>query len=171
MNYIRFLNEFYISTPRWTGVLGTSLSKAINSYFKYAKIDYKSSWPTSLTSEDMLLRIEEMLEKDIPVIFSVGPNTPNVFGVVEIEMYNQFKQGDSGYDAKINQLYQYKRIKVINGHYMTITEVIKDDISTNKNVMLKVSSWGKLFYIDFDEYREYVEDEGGKWTSSMVYIR
>lgn len=34
--------------------------------------------------------------------------------------------------------------------------------------MLKVSS--VVNYINYDEYREYIEKEGGTWTSSMVYI-
>lgn len=54
---------------------------------------------------------------------------------------------------------------------MVITGVIKDDIRIDKNVMLRVSSWGRTHYIDYDEYRNYIDNVGGKWTSSIVYIR
>ena len=37
--------------------------------------------------------------------------------------------------------------------------------------MLQISSWGKMFYIDYEEYRDYVDHFSGTITSSMVYIR
>lgn len=37
--------------------------------------------------------------------------------------------------------------------------------------MLRISSWGKQYYIDFDEYRDYIDNKSGKWTSSIVYIK
>ena len=36
--------------------------------------------------------------------------------------------------------------------------------------MLKISSWGKEFYIDYQEYREYIEKEGDRFTSSLLYL-
>ena len=36
--------------------------------------------------------------------------------------------------------------------------------------MLKISSWGKESYIDYQEYREYIEKEGDRFTSSLLYL-
>lgn len=99
-----------------------------------------------------------------------------LFGKQEIRLYRQqLKKGDNGYNKNLNELYQYNENdnenRMTDGHYITITAVIKDDITTNNKIMLKVSSWGKTFYLNYDEYREYIEDESGTWTSSMVYIR
>jgi len=175
MNYVRYINETYTHTPRWLGVPGPSLSNAINSYFKYAGINHKASWPLSFSKSEMLDKIEEMLEKDIPVIFSIGPNTPDLWGETMVNLYYQKKKGDEHYDGTLNELYQYdendKRSTKINGHYMTITGIIKDKLSTKHNIMLRISSWGNLYYVDYDEYREYIENEGDKWTSSMIYIK
>lgn len=37
-------------------------------------------------------------------------------------------------------------------------------------IMLHISSWGKSYYIDYEEYRNYVDKVGGKFTSSILYI-
>lgn len=83
----------------------------------------------------------------------------------------QIIKGDKDYDNNLNELYQYNYEYKTKGHYMVVTEIIKDDIVKNKKVMLKVSSWGELFYIDFDEYIKYIEEVSGKWTSSIVYMK
>ena len=77
-------------------MLGPTLASAVNSYFKFADIDYKSTWKSKHTYSDMLSKIEEMLEKDIPVVFSVGPNKKVDFPMYQLEASNQ--KGD---------LYQY----------------------------------------------------------------
>src|SRR5690554_745977 len=109
----------------------------------------------------MLSKIEEMLEKDIPVVFSVGPNKKVDFPMYQLEASNQ--KGD---------LYQYAvGKKNIAGHYVTITGIIKDDIAREHNIMLKVSSWGEIHYIDYDEYRKFIEEHSSTLFSSMLYIR
>ena len=178
MNYVRCINALFTHTPRFIGVPGSNVASAINAYFSEAGIKYKAGWPLSLSSTEMLTKMKEMLEKDIPVIFSVGPNTPDLWGKAEIKLYLQMKKGDEGYKNSLNELYQYYVALDSNGdqimtsgHYMTITDIIIDDISTEKKVMLRVSSWGREYYIDYDEYREYIKDESGTWTSSIVYIK
>jgi hypothetical protein len=161
MDYVRFMNYMYIQTPRWIGVLGPNLASAVNSYFNFADIDYRATWKSKHTYSEMLSKIEEMLEKDIPVVFSVGPNKKVDFPMYQLETSNQ--KGD---------LYQYAvGKKNIAGHYVTITEVIKDDIAREHNIMLKVSSWGSEYYIDYEEYREFVEEHSSTLFSSMLYIR
>lgn len=77
-------------------MLGPTLASAVNSYFKFADIDYKSTWISKHRYSEMLSKIEEMLEKDIPVVFSVGPNKKVDFPMYQLEASNQ--KGD---------LYQY----------------------------------------------------------------
>lgn len=36
---------------------------------------------------------------------------------------------------------------------------------------LVVSSWGKKYYIDYREYRDYVNNIGDKFTSGILYIQ
>lgn len=171
MGYIITVNKTYTKAKKHLGVLGPKLASAINSYFKYAGINYKARWAMSLSSTEMLSKIIEMLEKDIPVILSVGPNTPNIRGKDEINLYTSFAQSNDDYIVSGNELNQYKLQGTVNRHYMVITELIKNNSTSNNDIMLKVSSWGKDYYINYDEYRGYVEDIGGKITSSIIYIK
>jgi hypothetical protein len=36
--------------------------------------------------------------------------------------------------------------------------------------MLKITSWGEEYYINYDEYREYVDDYGDTVSSSILYV-
>ena len=51
----------------------------------------------------------------------------------------------------------------MNGHYATITGLLIDNVKGQ--TMLEISSWGKKFYVNFDEYLDYVGI-----TSNIVYI-
>jgi len=56
---------------------------------------------------------------------------------------------------------EYIKDTVTESHYMTITELIEysDDVSVliNKKTILKVASWGNIYYIDFDEYKNQID--------------
>ncbi|MBN1892695.1 MAG: cellulose binding domain-containing protein [Clostridiales bacterium] len=168
MEYIMWMCSQYSGYPGWMGLYGTAIVSAFNLYAGEYGIDLQASWEWSLSDKTMIDKIEEMLNRDIPVILSVGPNTPNFKGDEKVNIYNRISINDSGYNTGINELYQYQKYKGTNGHYMVITGVIYDRVAGN--TMLCVSSWGKTFYVDYNEYRDYVENVGGTWTSSIVYI-
>jgi len=42
---------------------------------------------------------------------------------------------------------------------------------SKKTTVLGISSWGKQYYINYNEYRDYIDTTGGTFTSSMLYIR
>lgn len=56
----------------------------------------------------------------------------------------------------------------IGNHYFTVTGVLKDGVS--HRTMLRIATWGAEYYIDYDEYRNYVDNVSGRWTSSIVSI-
>ncbi|HHX61617.1 MAG TPA: hypothetical protein GX707_13050 [Epulopiscium sp.] len=156
--------------------MGPKMASSANNYFRHTnkKINKKATWQTGLSYDTMLVRIQNMLENDIPVIFSVGPNTPNLAGDVTINLYDQLKKGELGYDDN-SDLNQYEYNTRTNGHYMTITGLIIDRNANSENrIMLCVSSWGNKYYINYKEYREYrdyIDNVGGTLTSSLVNIR
>jgi len=169
LNYVRRINREYTKTPRWLGVLGPKLASAINSYNKKHNINYRASWEWKLSYDEMLDKIYKMLGNDIPVIFSVGPNTPNLWGKKEVNMYVKLNKGDAGYNDDLNEMRQYTKKRTVNGHYMTITGITCDNLAGR--IMLCISSWGKKYYIDYDEYRDYIDKYGGTYTSSLIYIK
>jgi hypothetical protein len=172
-SYVRLINKQYTHTLPVIAVLGPRIAGAVNSYSDLFDLGLKASWKLRLNYYDMYELMEEMLQRDIPVILSIGPNTPKLWGKKGISFYelceiNYHEPGDGPEEAE--KPYYYKAVKQdINGHYVTVTALIKDDISSR--IMLRISSWGQLYYINYEEYRDYVESIGGTFTSSLVYVR
>ncbi len=171
--YIRKINEEYTKTRRVIAVLGPKIAAAINSYSNSYAFGYQASWKWTLTYYDMYDLIEEMLQKDIPVILSIGPNTPNLWGKKGIPFYDRREidyQANTDETSEASKPYYYKAVKQdINGHYVTVTGLIKDDVT--EQIMLRISSWGKQYYINYEEYRDYIETSSGTFTSSIVYVK
>ncbi len=170
--YVRAINDKYTKTKRIIAVLGTTVANAINTYSGQYGLGLKAAWKLSLSYYDMLEMIEEMLGKDIPVILSIGPNTPNLWGKKGIPFYElreiDYQETDNT-DPEAAKPYYYKAVKQdINGHFVTVTGVIKDDVTGR--IMLRISSWGKQYYINYEEYRDYIDSAGGTFTSSIVYV-
>ncbi len=170
--YVRAINNKYTKTKRIIAVLGTTVANAINSYSDQYGLGLKAAWKLSLNYYDMLEMIEEMLGKDIPVILAIGPNTPNLWGKKGIPFYElreiDYQESDDT-DPEVTKPYYYKAVKQdVNGHFVTVTGVIKDDVTGR--IMLRISSWGKQYYINYEEYRDYVDSAGGTITSSIVYV-
>ena len=87
---------------------GTILLPTISDCLEFGDKTYAEDglWISKHTYSEMLSKIEEMLEKDIPVVFSVGPNKKVDFPMYQLEASNQ--KGD---------LYQYavgKKILLVN---------------------------------------------------------
>ena len=95
-----------------------------------------------------------MLDKNYPVTFSIGP----VGDDCGIWFYDWIPKDDDKYNFEV-QSYPY----IVNGHYATITGLLIDNVKGQ--TMLEISSWGKKFYVNFDEYLDYVG-----LTSNIVYI-
>ena len=97
-----------------------------------------------------------MIKKNRPVILSVGPNFPNVFG----------KEGVNLYVVKEGRLLNSMK-KDVKSHFVVVTGV---EEMCGQDYLI-VSSWGKEYYINYAEYRDYVNHTGGKMTSSMLSIK
>lgn len=173
--YVRKINEYYTKTRRYIAVLGPQVAISFNSYARTYQLKHRAKWKLTLTYYDMLEQIEEMLSRDIPVILSIGPNTPAIWGKKGISFYQRYTKdtpidGEAAKPVSLAGAYHYKAVKHdINSHYVTVTGMYKD--ASAARIMLRISSWGKPFYIDYEEYREYIHEHGGTYTSSIVYIR
>lgn len=178
ISYVNKINDQYTKTRRIIAVLGPKLASAMNEYTKQYDLDYRASWKWRLNYYDMYAMIEEMLSEDIPVILSIGPNTPNLWGKKGISFYEKIESENTAAVNKDINLSDdlnnspptcYKAVcQDINSHYVTVTALIKDD-ATN-TIMLRISSWGRQYYINYVEYRDYVENFSSPITSSIVYL-
>ena len=284
LSYVLEVHNKYTKTKRYLAVLGPSLARAINNYSNQFTLGYVATWKWRLSYYEMLDQIESMLSQDIPVILSIGPNTPKLWGRHGISFYehkeieyqasdpekvinkspdvidsttdtdenfiidivdqkevnenithpiqndigihedtdisgdtddykdineyndynspenlkvsknidvhmdidNQKNNKDSNEfsknaktmtnekvtsDAKIRRKpYYYKSAyDDIHGHYVTVTAIVKDDVAGR--IMLRISSWGREYYINYEEYRDYIESYSGTYTSSLVHIK
>jgi len=171
--YVRLINKKYTHTRRIIAVLGPKVASAINSYCADFGLGLKASWRWKLTYYDMLEIMEEMLGMDIPVIISIGPNWPNLWGKKGIAFYERreinYRDAEGEQSAQSKPYYYHPVKQGINSHYVVATAIIKDDI-TNR-IMLRISSWGKMYYINYEEYRDYIDTTSNAWTSSLVQIK
>lgn len=186
--YVETIHDKYTKTLRYIAVLGPKVASAINSYSDHNRLGLEASWKWNLTYYDMYDVIENMLDQDIPVIISIGPNTPNLWGkkgvpfyerkVIEYQVTDNIEKDEKvtsdGNETNVvkekRKPYYYKPVyNDINSHYVTVTGLIKDDVA--QRIMLRISSWGKQYYINYEEYRDYIENYSGTITSSLVHVK
>jgi hypothetical protein len=91
-----------------------------------------------------------MLSRDIPVIFSVGPNFPLLWQRNRLRFYVRTESGMAPGPQTL-------------AHYVMITGSDGD--------WLQISSWGKKYYIRKDEYLNYVKMHSARLVSNILYIR
>jgi hypothetical protein len=184
-SYVRTIHDQYTKTQPIIAVLGTKIASAFNAYSRAYGFDLQAAWKLKLTYYDMLDIMEEMLSQDIPVILSIGPNTPNLWGKKGIFFYEYREieyvemdekpcedgtSSEATKPAEKKKPYYYRVVKQdVNSHYVIVTGIIKDDIAGR--IMLRISSWGKQYYINYEEYRDYIDCSGGTFTSSIVQIK
>lgn len=130
------------------GINGISLVTGMNAAFRRYGFPYRGQW--KIASRNFYPSMEEMLWNDIPVIISVGPNFPAVWGkrTVALNPERNFR----GIPAQ-----------GINAHYMIATGL--DD------ECIHVSSWGRRYSINRKEYDEYVRRISSSIVSNLVYIK
>ncbi len=131
------------------GLNGLTLSWCINRYFRKYRLSLRCRW--AVRKKRRFEAAEEMLFTDIPVILSIGPNFPFLPGRKELALYR-----DLGTSHLV-------RSASVNAHYVTITAMNKKQ--------LRVSSWGKEYYINREEFESYSHKRSWSFLSNIVYVR
>lgn len=150
--YLQFARNIwlgYLPVFPGFGMNGWTLMAGINRYFYKKKLPYQAFWGAS--GRKMLSRIDRMLAEDLPVILSVGPNFPNIFGKRKLTFYT--KTNDKRYIPAVKT----------KAHFVTVTG--------RDGIYLQISSWGKKYYIDIREYREYVKHYSNSLFSNIICIQ
>jgi len=134
--------------PRF-GKTGPALALGLNAYFSRYSIPLRARW--CIGHEKLFERIEEMLKADFPAIFSVGANFPLFWGKHRVRLYTRSNSG------------AMSAVTGTRAHFMTVTGIDSE--------FLRVSSWGKEYFISRREYSAYVKAHGCPVTSNIMYIR
>lgn len=147
MTFAKHLWMYYLPVIPGFGMNGLTLMWGLNLYFARNKMPYYACW--KISAGKMMARIDEMLGRDIPVILAVGPNFPNFRGKEKLNFY--IKNNDKLIPGT-----------KINAHFVTVT--------AREGAYLKISSWGKEYYIDIREYKSYVRRFSSPLVSNIVCI-
>lgn len=130
------------------GINGLELIWGINAYFKKFAIPFKAHLGKSKT--DIFAAIEEMLMRDIPVILAIGPNFPAYWGKNALPFYT--RDGSNRYIHHCSA----------KAHYVTVTGSDDD--------WLQISSWGRKYYINKQEYLSYSKAHSIPLFNTIVYL-
>lgn len=131
-----------------TGINGLLLVAGINRLFRVRRLPYHAVWAVS--GKKLFERAAEMLQQDIPVILAVGPNFPLVWKRKGLNFYQK------RYDGR------FFRTTSVKSHYVTILEITDD--------WMKISSWGRSYYMRISEFKDYVNCYSNYIVSNIVFI-
>ena len=130
------------------GINGVMLAAGMNALLLKYKLPYRAFW--AFSGIRFWTRVEEMLSRDIPVIFSVGPNFPAVWKKNRLRFYRRRPDGS------------YVPVNSTRSHYVTATGMDEH--------WLRISSWGNEYYINRSEYDEYVKKHSASLVSNVLML-
>lgn len=140
------LSSYFTLIPNF-GISGIMLSLGTNAFFLHHGYPFYARWgvlPSRLWSS-----IEKMLEEDLPVLITVGPDFPRIWEKHSATMYCDTPSGRS-------------RSTKVRAHFMTLTAM--DD------EWMYVSSWGKKYRILRKEYEFHMKNHASAISSNIILI-
>lgn len=146
--YLMKMRKRYVPVLPFFGIPGFLLPVAFNKYFRHYRIDLRVGW--CFRKALLLPRIEQMLEQDLPVLLAVGPNFPLFFRKKKLTFY---RQENGAYHSAVETA----------AHFVVVTGIVDG--------YLQISSWGKEYYISWDEYVKYVTKCSSFLVSNICRIR
>ena len=130
------------------GIDGVRLALGLGRCFRKQKLPLRCKWGTS--EKAFWDRLCEMLRSDIPVILAVGPNFPPLLRRERLPLYRKTVHGSYVEDQRIT------------GHYVTVTGT--------DGAWLRVSSWGRQYYINIAQYAAYARRHTHWLLSNLLYV-
>lgn len=134
-----------------TGVYSIDMVRHIRDFLKHNDDEHQQvSWaPYTLlraTNEKIAVaeQMEVMLTENIPVVFSY-----HTFSDSDDNKLPLYYSAEGARSKDDNDVYQY-----VSSHYMTVIGLIKylNEDGTAYDYVMKVTSWGKIYYINYQEY-------------------
>lgn len=159
---LNFEKKYFHILPK-LGISGILIAWGLNLYFLLNRkklreetgAKYRARW--FVRPSKMLDRIKEMLDNDLPIIFAIGPG---FFRKNKVNLYYKEER-----DGKVI----FKPVTKTKDHYVTITGV--EEYPDNDKTMLEISSWGRKYYVNYSEYKNYVKKNDNYYFSNILYIK
>lgn len=130
------------------GKTGPALSLGLNSLFRKYQLPLRAVWCSSRAK--LFSRIEGMLRADLPVILSIGQNFPIVWEKNHVSMRSLSPSGSISSETPVK------------AHYVVVTGI--DDEK------LRVSSWGRMYYIDRRDFMDYSRRHSLPTTCNILLL-
>lgn len=140
-------HSFFPLIP-YLGINGLMLMNGMERFFWKYHMPFSARW--CFTRSGMWEKMEQMLLADIPVIMSVGPNFPVLWGKERTCFYVRTSSGS------------YHPASGARAHYYTVTGM--------DETWLRISSWGRLYYLNRAEFEQYVNRHSAGFISNILYI-
>ena len=142
------INQRYFPIIPYSGINGIMLMAGVQRFFREQHMPYTARW--CFSPHKLWDRMENMLRQDIPVIMSVGPNFPKLWGNRRVRFYVRSEGRGFIPSAAAKQ------------HYFTVTGMDED--------WLQISSWGRLYYVNRREFEEYMRRYNLDFVSNILLI-
>ena len=153
--FVTGLERRRLKVGRRLGLNGLSMARGMRRLLKENGLPHKAKW--CFSKKKLLPRIRQMLENDIPVTLSAGP---------QLLFKNRSPSGVTFYirDRQGEFVLPEWRSGLVRDHYVTVTALIENDDRT----MLEISSWGERYYIDWADYLTYINKFGTFFSNIML---
>ena len=131
------------------GIDGLRLAWGLNRCLQKAGLPYRARW--SASGKRFWERLTEMLGNDLPVILSIGPNFPRIWGKQKLRLFRRTEDG------------AYVLAESTRAHFVTVTGYDGE--------WLEISSWGRRLYISRQEYEQYMRGDSTAVLSNLMYLK
>lgn len=136
---VNVFTKYYLKKLFFTksaiGIIPKQICRYIN---RISQGKLHASWNGLHGHKSMLEKMEIMIKNDYPVIWSLYSKKNKITLYTFDEKSGDFIPATS-----------------TNNHYVNAIGIIHDP-STNHQTMIKISSWGRIYYVDYNEYLDYV---------------
>ena len=131
------------------GMNGLTISAGLNGYFRSNHLPLRANW--AVWGENIWENVEQMLLDDLPVILAIGQNAPFFWMKHKVRLYGKVSEE------------KYQPACAVKAHYVTITGM--------DQCWLRVSSWGKEYYINREELERYIQRYSSYLFSNIVFLK
>lgn len=157
--YLGFLRRLsrglFLVPPK--GMIGPAIALGFNIYAICHKSSARAFW--GCWCKDIHTEITRMIKENIPVLFSVGANFPFIWKKEGVHLYRK---------VMVNGKEVMSGCGTVFRHFMVITGLVEND---EYGEMIKLSSWGKEYYLSWEEFENYLKKKSNKFFTNILSIK
>ncbi|MBP0963044.1 MAG: hypothetical protein J6Q99_01975 [Oscillospiraceae bacterium] len=131
------------------GTSGLALAWGLNRFFRKFRLPLRAKW--AVKWDNLFPTIDQMLQRDMPVILAVGQSFPRIWRKDKLTFYR--KTADGG----------YRPSNATRAHFVNVTGM--DDC------WLQISSWGSCYYINREEFCQFAKQYSLRWLCNIVSVQ